>query len=55
MGGNTDKVKGRAKQAIGSLTGDKKVKRDGRHDERVGGVKQKADDAIEVVRDKLGK
>lgn len=53
MGGNTDKVKGRIKQAIGALTGDKNLKRDGRHDERAGGIKQKADDSIDVVRDKL--
>jgi uncharacterized protein YjbJ (UPF0337 family) len=53
MGGNTDKVKGRVKQAIGALTGDEKLKRDGRADERAGGVKQKADEAIDVVRDKL--
>jgi uncharacterized protein YjbJ (UPF0337 family) len=53
MGGNTDKVRGRIKQAIGALTGDEKLKRDGRGDERVGRTKQKADEAIDVVGDKL--
>lgn len=53
MGGSTDKVKGRAKQAVGAITGDEKLQRDGRRDERAGGIKQKADEAIDVVRDKL--
>jgi uncharacterized protein YjbJ (UPF0337 family) len=53
MSSGTDQVKGRAKQAIGSLTGDEKLKSDGRHDERAGQIKQKADEAIDAVRDKL--
>ena len=53
MGGSTDKVKGRAKQAVGALSGDEKLQRDGRRDERAGGIKQRVDEAIDVVRDKL--
>lgn len=53
MGTNTDKVKGRVKQSIGALTGDEKLQKDGRQDERAGRIKQKADEAIDVVRDKL--
>lgn len=53
MGGNADKVRGRVKQAIGALTGNKKLSRDGRRDERAGDVKQKAGEAIDVVHDKL--
>lgn len=53
MSGGTDTVKGRAKQAIGVLTGDEKLKKDGRHDERAGQIKQKADEAVDAVRDKL--
>lgn len=53
MGGNTDKVRGRIKQAIGALTGDEKLKRNGRGDERAGRTKKKADEAIDVVREKL--
>ena len=53
MGGNTDKLKGRMKQAIGALTGDEKLEKDGRIDERAGRTKEKAGDAIDVVRDKL--
>ncbi|MFA5889780.1 MAG: CsbD family protein [Actinomycetota bacterium] len=55
MGGNADKVKGRIKQTIGALVGDEKLKRDGKRDERAGSTKQKADDAVDVVRDKLEK
>lgn len=53
MSGKTDKVAGRIKQAIGSLTGNSKLKRDGRADERAGHIKQKADDSIDAIRDKL--
>ena len=53
MSGKTDKVKGRTKQAIGSLTGDDKLKRAGRHDERAGQAKQKAAKVIDAVRDKV--
>lgn len=53
MRGTTDKVTGRIKQAIGSLTGNEKLKRHGRADERAGRIKRQADDAIDSVRDKL--
>ncbi|MFA5892064.1 MAG: CsbD family protein [Actinomycetota bacterium] len=53
MGGNTDKVKGRVKETVGALTGSKQLQRDGRSDERVGRTKQKVDNAIDLVRDKL--
>lgn len=53
MSGKTDKVAGRIKQAFGALTGDNKLKRDGRADERAGRIKQKADDSIDAIRDKL--
>ena len=39
--GATDKVKGRMKEAGGSLTGDKKLKREGSSDQRKGKAKQK--------------
>ncbi len=53
MSGNTDTAKGRVKQTVGALTGNEKLKRDGRGDERAGRAKHKADDAIDVVRDKV--
>lgn len=53
MGGNTDEAKGRVKQAVGALTGDEKLQRDGRRDERVGEIKKKADEVIDTARDKV--
>ena len=56
----TDEAKGRAKEAAGSLTDDEDLKREGRTDqaaasvkEKVEEVKDKADDAVDSVRDKL--
>jgi len=55
MAMNSDTVIGRIKQAFGALTGDKKLKREGRADERAGATKQKANETIDKVRDGLGK
>jgi uncharacterized protein YjbJ (UPF0337 family) len=48
--GKTDEIKGRLKEAAGVLTGDAKLKREGRLDQTVGKTKQAADKAIEKVR-----
>jgi uncharacterized protein YjbJ (UPF0337 family) len=40
MSGKTDQVKGRAKEAAGTLTGSKKLASEGRADRRGGEVKQ---------------
>jgi uncharacterized protein YjbJ (UPF0337 family) len=40
--GNTDKFKGRVKEAAGALTGDKKLKNEGKADQAVGGMKNAA-------------
>jgi uncharacterized protein YjbJ (UPF0337 family) len=53
MRATTDTVKGRIKQTLGALTGNKKLKRDGRADERTGRIKKQADGAIDAVRDTL--
>ncbi len=53
MGGNTKKTKGRVKQAVGALTGDKKLQREGKRDERVGSLEKKTDDATDAVHDKV--
>jgi len=50
-GGKTDELKGRVKEAAGALTGDAKLKREGRLDQTVGKVKQKADKMIDKVKD----
>lgn len=53
MGVRTDEARGKAKQAIGAVTGNEKLQRDGRRDERTGRAKEKVDGAIDNVRDKL--
>ncbi len=53
MGGNTKKAKGRVKQAVGAITGDKKLQREGKRDERFGSLENKTDDATDAVHDKL--
>lgn len=58
--GNMDEAKGRMKQAVGDLTNDKDLKREGKLDEGAGKAKNAADtakdkvgDAIDSVKDKL--
>ena len=49
--GKVDKAKGRAKEAVGDLTDDKSMKREGRADRAGGAVKEKAADATDKVED----
>jgi uncharacterized protein YjbJ (UPF0337 family) len=49
--GKTDEIKGRVKEAAGALTGDAKLKHEGRIDQTVGKVKQKAEKVIDTVKD----
>ncbi len=49
-GGKTDEAKGRVKEAVGVLTGDEKLRREGKVDQAVGQVKQKADKVIDKVK-----
>ena len=60
MSPNTDDLKGRAKEAVGDLTDDRDLKNEGKADrasgkakEFVDDVKDKAEDMIESVKDKL--
>ena len=60
MSTNADQAKGRIKQAVGDLTDDKDLKREGKADEAAGKAKQavgsmrdKADDVIDRLRDKV--
>ena len=50
MGGKTDVVKGRIKEAAGVLTGDDKLRAKGNADQAVGEVKQVADKAVDKVK-----
>ena len=49
MSGEGDKTKGRIKQAVGDLTDDDELKREGKVDEGAGKVK----DAVDKVKEKL--
>ncbi len=58
--GNLDEAKGKAKQAVGDLTGDDDLRREGKVDEKagqakdkVGDLKDKAENAIDKVKDKV--
>jgi len=60
MSGETDKAKGRIKQAAGDLTGNDDLKREGKADEAAGKVKEvvgdakdKLDDAVDSVKNRL--
>jgi len=57
---NTDDLKGRAKEAAGSLTNDKDLEHEGKADrasgaikDKVGDAKNKVEDAVDAVKDKL--
>ncbi len=59
---NADEIKGRAKEAAGSVTGDESLKNEGRTDQGAGkvkgaidDVKDTAKDAVDGVTDKLHK
>ena len=53
MSANKDELKGRAKEAVGDLTDDKDLQREGKVDKAVGTVKEKIDDAADKVKEKL--
>ncbi len=48
-----DEAKGRAKEAAGDLTGDKKLKREGKVDRGSATAKEKIDKVTDAVKDKL--
>ena len=49
MSGKTDEVKGRIKEAAGALTGNDKLRDEGKTDQAVGKVKQVAEKAVDTV------
>lgn len=49
--GKLDEVKGRVKEVAGILTDDKKLKKEGRADQKTGQIKQEVDKAIDKVKD----
>lgn len=62
MSSDTDKVKGKIKQAAGDLTDNKDLVKEGKTDENAGkakgfveSAKDKLDDAVDTVKDKINK
>jgi uncharacterized protein YjbJ (UPF0337 family) len=62
MDANTDDVKGRVKEAVGDLTDNDDLKREGQTDRKVGkakgfidGVSEKAKDLVDDISDKVHK
>ena len=53
MGAKTDQVLGRAKQAFGAITGNKKMKRKGQVQEDKGELKGKFDSTVDKTQDAL--
>jgi uncharacterized protein YjbJ (UPF0337 family) len=60
MGAQSDQVKGRAKEAAGTLTGDKDLESEGKADRRAGEAKarlghaeDKAEEAVDKAKDAL--
>ncbi len=51
MSGNMDDLKGRAKEAAGDLTDNDDLKREGKIDRASGAMKDKIDDAKDMVKD----
>ena len=55
MGGKTDVVKGRIKEAAGALTGNDKLRAEGKTDQVVGKTKQAVQKAADTVKEAVKK
>jgi uncharacterized protein YjbJ (UPF0337 family) len=55
MSGKTDVVKGRIKEAAGALTGDDKLREEGKTDQTVGKAKQAVQKAADTVKNAVNK
>jgi len=55
MAGKTDQVKGKVKEAVGSLTGDKDLESEGKADRHAGEAKEKLDHAQDKVEEAIDK
>jgi len=55
MSGNTDVAKGRIKEAAGALTGNDKLRAEGKADQAVGEVKKVAEKTVDSVKEAVKK
>ena len=53
MAERSEDLKGRAKEAAGSLTDNDRLRREGKVDQASASVKDKAEDAVDAVKDKV--
>jgi len=53
MGENLDKAKGTVKENVGDMTDDERLEREGKMDRAGADVKEKANDAVDSVKDKV--
>ena len=53
MSDKTDDIKGRTKEAVGDLTDNEDLKREGKVDRAAGSAKDKVEGAVDKVRDKV--
>ena len=51
--GKSDELKGRVKEAAGALTGDTKLKREGKTDQAVGKIKQTVEKVVDKIKDAI--
>lgn len=51
MGEQVDRAKGKAKEAVGDLTDDERLKREGKLDKAGADIKEKADETVDRVRE----
>ena len=50
-----DKFKGQVKEVVGDFTGNRRLKNEGKVDQAAGGIKEKAGEAVDKVKDALHK
>ena len=55
MGAKSDQVKGKAKEAVGGVIGDKDLESEGKADRQAGDVKEKVENVTDKVGDVAGK
>jgi uncharacterized protein YjbJ (UPF0337 family) len=51
MSGKSEEIKGRVKEAAGALTGDDKLRREGKLDQATGKAKQAGEKVVEKIKD----
>ena len=55
MSGTTDKIKGRVKEAVGALTDDKRLKREGKLDQATGKIKKTVERVVDKAKNAVNR